>query len=70
MKMFQSYQTEFYVSDAGFLVIKQDCFFDGEAPQFLLSPEQTKLLFGLLPQLMKEQEILWTGLMEDDDKDV
>jgi hypothetical protein len=70
MKLHPSYETEFYVSDVGYLVIKQDCFFDDQKLQFLLSPEQTKVLFDLLPELMEEQQESWTGLIEEDDKDV
>jgi len=62
MHLNDSYPTEFYVSDAGYLVIKQDCFECGRVTQFLISPEQTKVFFNLLPKLMKEQTENWTGL--------
>lgn len=62
MHLNDSYPTEFYVSDAGYLVIKQDCFECGRVTQFLINPEQTKVFFNLLPELMKEQTENWTGL--------
>ena len=64
MHLNDSYPTEFYVSDVGYLVIKQDCFECGRVTQFMLSPEQTKVFFNLLPDLMKEQTQRWTGLFD------
>jgi hypothetical protein len=62
MRLQDSYPTEFYVSDCGYFVIKQECFECGRETQFLISPEQTKVLFNLLPDLMKEQTVKWTGI--------
>ena len=62
MQLQDSYPTEFYVSDCGYFVIKQECFECGRETQFLISPEQTKILFNLLPDLMKEQTTKWTGI--------
>jgi hypothetical protein len=62
MHLADSYPTEFYVSDAGYLVIKQDCFECGRNTMFLITPEQAKVLFNLLPDLMKQQTEQWTGL--------
>jgi len=62
MRLQDSYPTEFYVSDCGYLVIKQECFECGRETQFLISPEQTKVFFNLLPDLMKEQTVKWTGI--------
>jgi len=62
MRLQDSYPTEFYVSDCGYFVIKQDCFECGRETQFLISPEQTKILFNLLPELMQEQKTKWTGI--------
>jgi hypothetical protein len=62
MHLSNSYPTEFYVSDVGYLVIKQDCFECGRVTQFLISPEQTKVFFNLLPDLMKQQAENWTGI--------
>jgi hypothetical protein len=62
MRLQDSYPTEFYVSDCGYFVIKQECFECGRETQFLISPEQTKILYNLLPDLMKEQTTKWTGI--------
>jgi hypothetical protein len=64
MHLNDSYPTEFYVSDVGYLVVKQDCFECGRVTQFMLSPEQTKVFFNLLPDLMKEQTQRWTGIFD------
>jgi len=45
MHLNSNYPTEFYVSDVGYLVIKQDCFECGRNTQFLLTPEQTKVVY-------------------------
>jgi hypothetical protein len=67
MRLHDSYPTEFYTSDCGYLVIKQDCFECGRVTQFLLSPEQTKVFFNLLPDLMQQQAQRWTGLYTPDE---
>ena len=62
MKLLESYTTNVYVSDIGYLVIQQDLN-DGDVDRtFLISPEQTKILFAILPSLMKEQEERWVGV--------
>jgi hypothetical protein len=68
MRLQDSYPTEFYVSDCGYFVIKQECFECGRETQFLISPEQTKILFNLLPDLMKEQTTKWTGIFTPSDE--
>jgi len=68
MRLQDSYPTEFYVSDCGYFVIKQECFECGRETQFLISPEQTKVLFNLLPDLMKEQTTKWTGIYTPSDE--
>jgi len=68
MRLQDSYPTEFYVSDCGYFVIKQECFECGRETQFLISPEQTKILFNLLPDLMKEQTTKWTGIFMPSDE--
>ncbi len=68
MRLQDSYPTEFYVSDCGYFVIKQDCFECGRETQFLISPEQTKVLFNLLPDLMQEQTTKWTGIFTPSDE--
>ena len=71
MHLNNSYLTEFYVSNSGYLVLKQECFECGKVTQFLISPEQTKVLFNLLPDLMKEQTQNWSGLYNPEgDNDV
>ena len=61
MRMLDSYPTEFYVSDVGYLVIKQECFECGHETKFMLTPEHTKILFEHLPKLMQEQKGSWIG---------
>ena len=62
MHLHDSYPTEFYVSNVGYLVIKQDCFECGRVTEFLLSPEQVKVFYNLLPDLMQQQTESWTGI--------
>ena len=68
MRLQDSYPTEFYVSDCGYFVIKQECFECSRETQFLISPEQTKILFNLLPDLMKQQTTKWTGIFTPSDE--
>ena len=63
--MRSAYETEFYVSDAGYLVLKQECFECGRNTQFLLSPSQTEVLLHSLPKMIMEQNKNWTGFVED-----
>lgn len=69
MHLNDSYPTEFYVSETGYLVIKQDCFVCGHLTHFLLSPEQTKILWKALPDLMKQQSEQWTGVYQPKEDD-
>jgi hypothetical protein len=62
MNFLNSYATELYVADTGYLVIKQECFECGRNTQFLITPEQTKILFNLLPEMMEQQAENWTGI--------
>ena len=64
MQLLESYPVEFYVSDCGYLVIEQQSIEFGNDVSFLISPEQTKILFNLLPELMQEQKTKWTGIYE------
>ena len=59
MHLHDSYPTEFYVSDVGYLVLKQDCFECGRVTQF----------FNLLPDLMKLQTQRWTGIFVPDSEE-
>jgi hypothetical protein len=43
------------------LVIKQECQECGYETQFLLTPENTRVLFEHLPKLMQEQKQNWIG---------
>jgi hypothetical protein len=65
MNFLDSYPTEFYISDIGYLVFKQECFECGHQTMFLITPEQTKILANLLPDMMKQQTERWTGLQKD-----
>ena len=69
MHLNDSYPTEFYVSDVGYLTLKQECFECGRVTHFLLSPEQTKVFFNLLPELMQEQKEKWTGIFTPDSEE-
>ena len=62
MNFLDSYPTEFYISDVGQLVLKQECFGCGHETQFLITPEQTKILLNLLPDMIKQQTERWTGI--------
>jgi hypothetical protein len=62
MRLLESYSTEFYVSDSGYLVIKQEHMECGYEASFLLTPEQTKALYKLLPNFIQEQTENWTGI--------
>jgi len=68
MTFLDSYPTEFYVSDVGYLVLKQECFGCGYETQFLITPEQTKILMNLLPDLVKQQTEKWTGVYSPADE--
>ena len=62
MKLMRSYPTEIFVNTNGHLVIKQECFECGQTAIFLLSPEQTTILFDKLPQFIEQQKEAWTGV--------
>jgi hypothetical protein len=68
MQLLESYPVEFYVSDSGYLVIEQNSIEFGKDAFFLISPEQTKILFNLLPEIMQEQKTKWTGIYNPDEK--
>ena len=61
MRLLETYPTDIYVSDVGYLTIKQDLN-DGRETTFLISPEQTRIIFSMLPSLMKEQDERWVGV--------
>ena len=62
MKLLETYPTDIYVSDIGYLTIRQDLYFGQGETTFLISPEQTRIIFSMLPVLMKEQEERWVGV--------
>jgi hypothetical protein len=62
MKLLETYPTDIYVSDIGYLTIRQDLYFGEGETTFLISPEQTRIIFSMLPVLMKEQEERWVGV--------
>ena len=62
MRLLETYPTDFYISDVGYLTIIQSCNECGRETTFLISPEQTKIIFAVLPDLMKEQQERWNGV--------
>jgi hypothetical protein len=66
MKLHSGYETEFYVSDAGFLVIKQSGMESLVYSEIILTPEQARVLFNLSTELMDQQKAAWTGIVYDD----
>ena len=65
MRMRAAYETEFYVSDVGYLVLKQECPECGRESQFLLSPAQTEALLHNLPKMLMQQNENWTGFTDE-----
>jgi hypothetical protein len=59
MKFLKAEPVEFYVSDSGYLVFKNYTI------TILLTPEQSKVLQKQLPELIKDQEEIWTGVDEE-----
>jgi hypothetical protein len=62
MKLLETYPTDIYVSDVGYLIIEQDLNDGDGETRFLISPEQTRIIFSILPALIKEQEERWVGV--------
>ena len=65
MRLAESYTTEFYISDAGYLVIKQECMECGKESTFMLTQEQTRILYRKFPVMLEEQDVLWTGIAKE-----
>ena len=65
LKMLNSYQTEFYISDAGYLCIKQYDYLH-EDSTIILSREQALILKDNFDELLKEQDSKWDGLEHSD----
>ena len=56
MKFLKAEPVEFFVSVSGYLVFKNYTI------TILLTPEQSKVLQKQLPDLIKDQDELWTGV--------
>ena len=59
MKFLKAEPVEFFVSTKGYLVIKNYTI------SIILTPDQTKLLQKQLPEFIKDQEGVWTGVDEE-----
>jgi hypothetical protein len=62
MKLQGSADIEMYISDAGYLVIKAESYEYGRINTFLFNPDQTKLFYQLLPDMIEQQKTKWTGI--------
>ena len=69
MKLLETYPTDIYVSDVGYLIIEQDLNDGDGETRFLISPEQTRIIFSILPSLIKEQEERWVGVYVSPDQE-
>lgn len=67
LKLNLAHQTEIYVSDAGYLVIKQESLEDGNQ-NIILSPEQTTALAKFIEKNFEEQKELWINSLEQEDE--
>ena len=56
MKFLKAEPVEFFVSDSGYLVFKN------YSITIILTPEQSRFLQKQLPDLIEEQDELWTGV--------
>jgi hypothetical protein len=61
MKFLKSQPVEFYVSTFGYLVFKN------YEIKIILNPEQSKILQKMLPELIEQQDQIWTGIDEEDE---
>ncbi len=59
MKFLKSQPVEFFISTDGYLVFKN---YDIE---IVLNPEQSKILKMMLPELLEEQDEVWTGVEKE-----
>ena len=67
MRLLNGQSTEFYISDYGYLIIKQENVYDPhEQIEIRLTTEQAEILLSKLPTLIQEQAINWTGIAHDD----
>ena len=61
MKLKTVYETEAYVSDVGYFVIRQDDGFSVEGPTILLSPEQVIAIKKYMADFLEIQKSNWVG---------
>ena len=67
MRLLNGQTTELYVSDYGYLMIKQENVYDPhEVIEIRFTPEQAEILLSKLPALIQEQAINWTGIADDE----
>jgi hypothetical protein len=59
MKFLKSQPVEFYVSTFGYLVFKN------YEIKIILNPEQSKILLNMLPELIEQQNQIWTGIDDE-----
>jgi hypothetical protein len=56
MKFLKSQPVEFFISTEGYLVFKN------YQIEITLNPEQSRILQNMLPELIEEQDFVWTGI--------
>ena len=67
MRLLNGQTTELYVSNYGYLIIKQENVYDPhEVIEIRFTPEQAEILLSKLPSLIQEQAINWTGIADDE----
>lgn len=67
MRLLNGQTTELYVSDYGYLMIKQENVYDPhEVIEIRFTPEQSEILLSKLPALIQEQSLNWTGLADEE----
>ena len=59
MKFLKSQPVEFYVSTFGYLIFKN------YEIKIILNPEQSKILLNMLPELIEQQNQIWTGIDDE-----
>ena len=67
MRLLNGQTTELYVSDYGYLIVKQENVYGPhEMVEIRFTPEQAEILLSKLPSLIQEQSLNWTGLAHDE----
>jgi hypothetical protein len=59
LKLKNSYATEVYISNGGYLTIMQDDPGQDEQHHILLTPEQAELVFREMQELLKQKDDWW-----------